>query len=283
MTQPAFLDAILVDEVGIESGSLDGILLKSAYQPVFSPRGENLQITGFDASTVVWREDTEFDLSQLSEGALPDPDFLAGLCQRLSVDNYRNLDIAGRDLFLDHALAGNRHLQDSLLDAARLARSVGEETLVPGQVICRISQAAFLADADDLARLEALREAGMRIMLDAFDHDLDTAHSQRRFVPDIAEIGAAWFGKIAERGAAAGERHACSYPRHIDWRTPRTGDRLGRGISVRRLSRGAGSCRLPHRGSAQARRGTPVRALRRAAPACLTRRFSFRRPSAIRR
>lgn len=203
MTQPAFLDAILVDEVGIESGSLDGILLKSAYQPVFSPRGENLQITGFDASTVVWREDTEFDLSQLSGGAFPDPDFVAGLCQRLSVDNHRNLDIAGRDLFLDHALAGNRRLQDSLLDAARLARSVGEETLVPGQVVCRISQAVFLADADDLARLEALREAGMRIMLDAFDHDLDTAHSQRRFMPDIAEIGAAWFGKIAERGAAA--------------------------------------------------------------------------------
>ena len=53
MTVSAFLDAIVVDEIGIESGSIDGSLLKSAYQPVFKPVGDSLELVAFAAVTQV--------------------------------------------------------------------------------------------------------------------------------------------------------------------------------------------------------------------------------------
>ncbi len=203
MTRQAFADAIRVDEVGIESGEIGGILLKSAYRPIFSRSGEALHIAGFDASTVIWHDGAEFDLRQLPDSEIADAGFLAGLCQVLSIGNYRNLDMTGSELFLEHLPAANRRFQDALLDAARRSRSLGEAVLAPGQVICRVSHAAIAIAAEGYSALETLRHSDIRISLDAFELDQAPRHSETPFVPDVAEIGPSWFHGISARGAAA--------------------------------------------------------------------------------
>lgn len=204
MTVSAFLDAIVVDEIGIESGSIDGSLLKSAYQPVFKPVGDSLELVAFDAVTQVQHLGGPIARSGLrSAPRAPDPEFIGRLCQSLHVNNWRNLALAGCDLFLDHALSDNRHLHDTLASAALHAQSVGEEALEASHLVCRITDAAVLTDSASLRLLEELREAGIRIMLDAFDHDLGSAYGRFSFRPDIAEISGSWFAKIAARGAAA--------------------------------------------------------------------------------
>lgn len=203
MIKPSFLDAILVDEVGIESGSCGGFLLKSAYRPVFSPLGDKLMITAFDAYTQIQR-DGEIcrpgDFLDASPGV--DDDFLDGLCQTLHVSNHRNLSLPGHDLVIDHELSHNRRLRDTLLDAARQARAVGEPGLEAVQVICRVTGAAQFSAGDRSRLLGELREAGMRIILDAFDEELGV-DPDLRFRPDIAEVTGAWLAKIASEAAAA--------------------------------------------------------------------------------
>lgn len=202
MTVSAVLDAIVVDEIGIESGSIDGCLLKSAYQPVFELAGDSLELAAFDAVTQV--QDLGLALAPLrSVPRPPDPAFITRLCQNLHLNNWRNLAMDGCDLFLDHALADNRHLHETLVNAALYAQSVGEQALEANHLVCRITDAAVLTYAASLRLLEELREAGIRIMLDAFDHDLGSAYGRFSFRPDIAEISGSWFAKIAARGAAA--------------------------------------------------------------------------------
>jgi EAL domain-containing protein (putative c-di-GMP-specific phosphodiesterase class I) len=199
---PSFLDVILVDEVGIESGRVGGFLLRSVYQPVFSLARDCLQISAFQASIQVEREGEVRSLDDLLDASLAiDADFLADLCQALQIGNHRNLSLPGCELFLEHDLSRNRRLRDALLDAARHARAVGEAALEAGQVVCRIAGAAHLADRDRPTLLDELRGAGFRLAFDLFDDG--GAGTEPRYQPDVAEISGSWLAKIAAESAAA--------------------------------------------------------------------------------
>lgn len=202
MNMPSFLDAILVDEVGIESGRVGGFLLRAAYRPIFSLVRDCLQIAAFDASIQVEREGKIHNLDDLSDASPPiEDDFVAGLCQTLQVGNHRNLSLPGCDLFLDHDLFRNRRLRDALLDAARHAHARGEPALEASQIVCRISNAAAFGHGVRLTLLDELRTAGFRLAFDLFEDG--GAGTEPRYHPDVAEISGSWLAKIAAESAAA--------------------------------------------------------------------------------
>ncbi|WP_274628058.1 EAL domain-containing protein [Arvimicrobium flavum] len=203
MSLSSLLDAVLADEVGIETGIYDGHRLKSAYQPVYAPFGDHLRIVAVDAATIAQREGIAVDLQALLASGDPiDPGFLAGLAQLLHVDNYRHVSVPDCDLVLEHDVSQNRRLFEALDEAGRQAEAMDEPVLEASRVICRVGNPAALGD-DCVRLLEELRAAGFRLSVDLFDGVLEDPKQRPRFTPDIAEIDGAWLAKIAHESAAA--------------------------------------------------------------------------------
>lgn len=197
MSGRAFADAILIDEVGIETGVHGASRLQTWHRPIVSPIGDCLRITAVSAETAIVSEDRPRD-PDVNDQAFP-----AGLRETVHLNNHRNLSIAPCDLFLDHEATAFAFLQGALVDASERAAALGESGLRAEQVVCRITDATSLPD-DELDRVSRqLRDAGFRIAIDLFDNAFALRDSALPLRPDIAEINGGWLAKIARENAAA--------------------------------------------------------------------------------
>ncbi|MCB1469742.1 MAG: EAL domain-containing protein [Rhizobiaceae bacterium] len=201
MTVSSFLNAVLVDEIGIESLRIEDCLLRSAYQPVFSRDGRRLQIRAMSAVTMVERQGRLAPLSDdVTRGFHSTaPEELIGLCQQLHLSNHRNLAMPDCDLFIAHQLANSGQLTSALHLAADRARDAGEVPLEAKQVVCRIDMHDAVSASRRRVALEALSRDGFRVAFDVFDGAAET----NGFRPDISEISSVWLAKIASETAAA--------------------------------------------------------------------------------
>lgn len=204
MSEASISDAILVDEIGIETGAYDRYRLKTSYQPIFSPAGDQLVVAAVDAATAVRLHGEPANFSDLARSPEPvDQRFLSRLCQSLHIDNYRNLSIPDCGLFLDHDLSENRRLLDAVLNAHRQARAMGESGVDATRLVCRIANATTLSEVETLGAMEELRGAGVRLAFDVFDNPFQSGEAAARFRPDVAEIGETWLSKIMAENSAA--------------------------------------------------------------------------------
>ncbi|MER9302208.1 EAL domain-containing protein [Mesorhizobium sp. M0293] len=195
-------DAIQVDEIGIAYGIHGEFRLRSAYQPIFAPRGRFLHAVAVEALIEPHRAGRPGAPRVFFDSiAAPDRLFVETMCRALHLMNFRNIGVDGLDLFFNYNPLINDHPGRALAEIRLMTRRLGDFGLAPGMLVCEITEQA--ADDALLARLvREMRHDGIRIAID----DFGTGHSTEERVsllrPDIVKIDGAWFAEFCRHAAA---------------------------------------------------------------------------------
>jgi len=195
-------EAIFADEIGIEYGLYGEFRLKSAYQPIFTPRGNGLKAVAVEALIEPYRAGRPTAPSVFFDGiATADRLFVETMCRMLHLRNFRNIGVEGLDLFFNYNPLVNDHLGRALAEIRLMTRHLGEFDLYPGMLVCEITEQA----ADDhvlLSLVHEMRRHGIRVAID----DFGTGHStEERIIllgPDIVKIDGGWFAEFCRHAAA---------------------------------------------------------------------------------
>ncbi|MFA6156958.1 EAL domain-containing protein [Mesorhizobium sp.] len=195
-------DAIEVDEVGIEYGIHGEFRLRSAYQPIFAPRGRFLHAVAVEALIEPHRAGRPVAPRAFFDSvAAPDRLFVETMCRVLHLRNYRNIGVDGLDLFFNYNPLINDHRGRALAEIRLMTRHLSDLGLTPAMLVCEITEQA--ADDALLTRLvREIRRHGIRIAID----DFGTGHSTEQRVgmlnPDIVKIDGTWFSDFCRHAAA---------------------------------------------------------------------------------
>ncbi|MDX8536100.1 MULTISPECIES: EAL domain-containing protein [Mesorhizobium] len=195
-------EAIFADEIGIEYGVYGEFRLKSAYQPIFAPRGRSLAPVAVEALIEAQRDARPLAPPVFFDG-VPSPDrlFVETMCRMLHLRNFRNIGVEGLDLFFNYNPLVNDHLGRALAEIRLMTRHLGEFDLYPGMLVCEITEQA--ADDHVLASLvREMRRDGIRIAIDDFGTGHSTEARIALLAPDIVKIDGAWFAEFCRHAAA---------------------------------------------------------------------------------
>ncbi len=195
-------DAIQVDEVGIEYGIHGEFRLRSAYQPIFAPRGRFRHAVAVEALIEPHRAGRPSAARVFFDGvAASDRLFVETMCRVLHLRNFRNIGVEGLDLFFNYNPLINDHPGRALAEIRLMTRHLGDFGLAPAMLVCEITEQS--ADDALLSRLvREMRRDGIRIAID----DFGTGHSTEERVsllnPDIVKIDGTWFAEFCRHAAA---------------------------------------------------------------------------------
>ncbi|TJV43490.1 MAG: EAL domain-containing protein [Mesorhizobium sp.] len=195
-------DAIFVDEVGIEFGVYGDFRLRSAYQPIFAPRGDTLHPVAVEGLIEPHRAGRPGSPRAFFEGvAAPDRLFVETMCRVLHLRNFHNIGVDGLDLFFNYNPLVNDHAGRALAEIRLMSRHLGELGLAPRMLVCEITEQA--ADDALLARLaREMRRDGIRIAIDDFGTGHSTEERVSLLKPDIVKIDGGWFAQFCRHAAA---------------------------------------------------------------------------------
>ena len=187
-------DAIIVDEIGIESGRYGIYRLRSLYQPIFKRREKTLKIVAVEGTAAPYVAGEEVP-SEVFLAAVTDDDhdFIGRMGLALSLRNLRNIGLDTLELVVDPEGIHPGALIDRIeLVVAELAGS----GLDPGHIVCALGEHAA-SDRALLSRLAgAMRSHGLRIAVGDFGagHWTDDAVDLLR--PEIVRIDGDWFRQV---------------------------------------------------------------------------------------
>ncbi len=196
--------ALFADEIGIEFGIYGEYRLKSAYQPIFAPRDGHLAPVAVEALVQPQRNGLPVPAEVFFE-RVPAADrlFVETLCRMLHLSNYRNIGVAGLDLFFNYDPLINDHAGRALAEIRLMARHLGDLDLDAGMLVCEITEKAAFDDRL-LARLvREMRRNGLRVAVDDFGAGHSTEQRLRLLKPDIIKIDGGWFAQLCRHPAAA--------------------------------------------------------------------------------
>ncbi|CAN7649141.1 EAL domain-containing protein [Mesorhizobium caraganae] len=195
-------EAIFADEVGIEYGVYGAFRLKSAYQPIFAPRGGALAAVAVEALIEPQRAAMPVVPAVFFDSvAAGDRLFVETMCRMLHLRNFRNIGVDGLDLFFNYNPMINDHLGRALAEIRLMTRHLGDLDLHPGMLVCEITEQA--ADDHVLASLvREMRRHGVRIAIDDFGTGHSTAERMNLLQPDIVKIDGGWFAEFCRHTAA---------------------------------------------------------------------------------
>jgi EAL domain-containing protein (putative c-di-GMP-specific phosphodiesterase class I) len=198
--------ALVVDEIGIETGIYKNYRLKTAHQPIFRREGAELVPFAVEARVAPFREGSAVAPAEFFEGT-PQSDraFVEALCRTLHLRNHRNVGInepGGFELYLTIDPRYD-HWEASDSAAHFVARFAGEAGIPAGMITCEILDAATL-DAKALAALSAeLRGHGMRVSIAEFRVGQSAIDRVTQIEPDVIKIDGAWFRDVQESSETA--------------------------------------------------------------------------------
>jgi EAL domain-containing protein (putative c-di-GMP-specific phosphodiesterase class I) len=195
-------EAIFADEVGIEYGVYGAFRLKSAYQPIFAPRGGDLAAVAVEALIEPHRAAMPVAPAVFFDSvAAGDRLFVETMCRMLHLKNFRNIGVEGLDLFFNYNPMINDHLGRALAEIRLMTRHLGDLDLNAGMLVCEITEQA--ADDQVLARLvREMRRHGIRIAIDDFGTGHSTEERIDLLAPNIVKIDGDWFGEFCRHAAA---------------------------------------------------------------------------------
>lgn len=195
-------DAIFVDEVGLEYGVYGAFRLRSAYQPIFAPRGKFLAavaVEGLIEPHVAGQAGSA--KAFFDEIPADDRLFVEAMCRALHLRNFCNIGVDGLDLFFNYNPLVNDHPGRALAEIRLMTRRLRDFGLHPGMLVCEVTEQA----ADDALLVKLVREMrrdGIRVAID----DFGTGHSTEERVsllnPDIVKIDGEWFAELCRHAAA---------------------------------------------------------------------------------
>src|SRR4051812_3716705 len=132
-------EAIFADEVGIEYGVYGAFRLKTAYQPIFAPRGDTLAAVAVEALIEPQRAAMPVAPSVFFDSvAADDRLFVETMCRMLHLRNFRNIGVDSLDLFFNYNPMINDHLGRALAEIRFMARHLGDLDLNTGMLVCEI-------------------------------------------------------------------------------------------------------------------------------------------------
>ena len=195
-------EAMFADEVGIEYGVYGAFRLKSAYQPIFAPRGDALAAVAVEALIEPHRASMPVAPAVFFDSvAAGDRLFVETMCRMLHLRNFRNIGVDGLDLFFNYNPMINDHLGRALAEIRLMTRHLGDLDLHPAMLVCEITEQA--ADDRVLAPLvREMRRDGIRIAVDDFGTGHSTAERMSLLQPDIVKIDGGWFAEFCRHAAA---------------------------------------------------------------------------------
>ena len=199
MTHPlaSIDDALIVDEVGIESGVYGKYRLRSSYQPIFARQGQVLRPVAVEGLVTPYLAGEPVPPADFFAG-LPERDwrFIEWMCRALQLRNHCNIGVGDLELYVDCDPPAETVPDALTTEIHFLARELGEGGLEPRLLVCAISEAAAL-DRAMLLRLAAeMRSHGLRIAIGDFGAGHWTEELTDLLRPDIVGIDGEWFRKI---------------------------------------------------------------------------------------
>ena len=195
--------ALLVDEVGIETGIYGKYRLKTAHQAIYGREGANLALLGVEARVAPLLGGRAVTPAEFfEETPRADRAFVEALCRTLHLRNQRNLGVDDPDRFELYLTIDPRH--DAPDGVAQALASAADEAGVPaGKITCEILDAASL-DARALALLaRELRSHGMHVSVAEFRVGQPAVDRIAQIAPDLVKIDGVWFRDVQESAATA--------------------------------------------------------------------------------
>jgi EAL domain-containing protein (putative c-di-GMP-specific phosphodiesterase class I) len=198
--------ALVVDEVGIETGIYGNYGLKTAHQPIFRRKGAELVPFAVEARVAPFRAGNAVAPAEFfEETPQADRGFVEALCRTLHLRNHHNVGIDEPERFELYLTIDPRHDGwDAPGGAAHsIAALAGDAGIPAGMIICEILDAATL-DAKALAALSGeLRGHGMRVSIAEFRVGQSAIDRVTQIEPDVIKIDGAWFRDVQESSETA--------------------------------------------------------------------------------
>jgi len=195
-------DAIFIDEIGIECGIHGDFRLRSAYQPIYAPRGGSLHPVAVEGLIEPHRAGRPVSPRMFFDSiAAPERLYVETMCRVLHLRNFHNIGVDGLDLFFNYNPLVNDHAGRALAEIRLMSRHLDELGLAPAMLVCEITEQA--ADDALLARLvREMRRDGIRIAIDDFGTGHSTEERVSLLKPDIVKIDGGWFAQFCRHAAA---------------------------------------------------------------------------------
>ncbi|ESY99767.1 EAL domain-containing protein [Mesorhizobium sp. LNHC209A00] len=195
-------DAIFIDEIGIECGIHGDFRLRSAYQPIYAPRGGSLHPVAVEGLIEPHRAGRPVSPRMFFDSiAAPERLYVETMCRVLHLRNFHNIGVDGLDLFFNYNPLVNDHAGRALAEIRLMSRHLDELGLAPAMLVCEITEQA--ADDALLARLvREMRRDGIRIAIDDFGTGHSTVERVSLLQPDIVKIDGGWFAEFCRHAAA---------------------------------------------------------------------------------
>ena len=173
--------------------------LRTAYQPIFAPRGPLLHPVAVEGLVEVHRDGVPISPAVFFAAAAPgDRRFLQTLSRTLHLRNYRNIGVGGLDLFFSCDLNGDDHTGRVLVEIELIEHRLEEVGLTPRMLVCEITGQPAPGDATLPALVGEMRRNGMRIAIDNFGADHSAEVKIGLMKPDVVRIEGAWFAKLCK-------------------------------------------------------------------------------------
>jgi EAL domain-containing protein (putative c-di-GMP-specific phosphodiesterase class I) len=195
--------AIFADEVGIEYGIFGDYRLRSAYQPIFAPRGGLLAPVAVEALIEPHRAGRAVPPAAFFQDvAAAERPYVEAMCRTLHLRNFRNIGVEGIDLFFSYDPRIGGRPGRALAEIRLRARHLGEIELEPGMLVCAISEQAAAGEALLPRMVREMRRNGLRIAIDGFGAGHSSDERLRLVEPDIVKMDGAWFAELCRHAAA---------------------------------------------------------------------------------
>ena len=198
--------ALIVDEIGIETGIYGKYRLKTAHQPIFRREGSDLVPFAVEARILPHREGkTVAPVEFFEDVPQMDRPFVEALCRTLHLRNHRNVGIDEPERFELHLPIDPRWggRDEPIAAAASIARIVEETGLSADMITCEILDASVLDSKALVALAGELRGHGVRISIAEFRAGKSAIDRVTQIEPDIIKIDGAWFRGVQESAETA--------------------------------------------------------------------------------
>ncbi|MET3660965.1 EAL domain-containing protein [Aquamicrobium ahrensii] len=193
-------DAIFADEIGVEYAIHDEFRLRSAYQPIFTPRGDLLRMVAVEAVVEAHRKGGSVCPAVFLDTIDPDErSYIGALCRTLHVRNFRNLGLRNASLFF--GFDSDIDTRDGAISELRqMSGRLEELDLHPGLVMCQID----VRHGDDAAppgeMVREMRASGLGVVLTGFGVAEGGEALLNLVRPDVVRVDGPLFALL------------CSYP-----------------------------------------------------------------------
>lgn len=189
-------EAIVADEIGIETGVYGNYRVRAAYRPVFRREGGFLICAAIQASTTVEWSCLPVASAGFSASLPPhDLSFLDALSRTVQLRNYCHIGVPEHDLLIAcQPRPGTA--ADLLCEVAATGLGLTELSLTPRRVVCALIDTQQAGEETTKALADELRGIGFRIAVGSFGSAPAAPRLADILQPELVVIDGEWFRAV---------------------------------------------------------------------------------------